>query len=60
MKIDRSVRPHIGASALYRKGQGWETVAAYPAGYDRPWAKALPPPPARDATPNAEDASADE
>jgi competence protein ComEC len=71
MKIDRSVWPHTGASALYRKGQGWETVVAYPAGYDRPWAKAAPrregaetaratPPPARDATPRAEDVSADD
>ena len=38
--IDRTVWPKSGASVLYRKGKEWETVAAYPAGYDRPWAKA--------------------
>ena len=68
--IDRTVWPRSGASALYRRGRAWETVAAYPAGYDRPWAKAAPRPdgaaappatgPARDATPRAEDLGAED
>jgi competence protein ComEC len=41
MVIDRAVWRRTGASALYRAGKGWETVVAYPPGYDRPWAKAL-------------------
>ena len=41
-RIDRTVWPRSGASALYRRGKAWQTVAAYPAGYDRPWAKAAP------------------
>lgn len=64
--IDRTVWPRTGASALYRAGKGWETVVAYPAGYDRPWARAVPTraseapsstaiPAPRDATPRAED-----
>jgi competence protein ComEC len=66
VKIDRTVWPRTGASALYRVGKGWETVVAYPAGYDRPWAKAAPrseseipastaSPAPRDATPRVED-----
>jgi competence protein ComEC len=69
MTIDRAVWPNTGASALYRTAKGWERVVAYPAGYDRPWAKAATRPeggaavPAtstaaaapRDATPKAED-----
>jgi hypothetical protein len=63
------VWPRSGASTLYRKGREWETVAAYPPGYDRPWAKAAPrqdgatlpaSAPARDATPRAEDLSVDD
>jgi competence protein ComEC len=42
MFIDRSVWQRTGASALYRRGKGWETVVAYPVGYDRPWARAAP------------------
>jgi len=65
--IDRTVWQRTGASALYRTGRGWETVVAYPAGYDRPWARAKPTADAapsvpatarataRDATPRAED-----
>jgi competence protein ComEC len=67
VKIDRTVWPRTGATALYRVGKGWDTVVAYPAGYDRPWAKAAPrtdsetpastarPAAPRDATPRAED-----
>jgi competence protein ComEC len=67
--IDRTVWPRSGASTLYRKGREWETVAAYPPGYDRPWAKAAPrqdgatlpaSASARDATPRAEDLSVDD
>jgi len=65
--IDRTVWQRTGASALYRTATGWETVVAYPPGYDRPWARAkpltdaAPPVPAtaratsRDATPRTED-----
>jgi competence protein ComEC len=65
--IDRAVWPRTGATALYRVGKGWETVVAFPPGYDRPWARALPAradgetpssparPPPRDATPRVED-----
>jgi competence protein ComEC len=64
--IDRAVWPRTGATALYRVGKGWEMVVAYPPGYDRPWARALPArtegeTPAstrsapRDATPRDED-----
>jgi len=71
-KIDRTVWPRTGATALYRKANGWETVVAFPPGYDRPWARALPvrnenevtSSPARsaprDATPRTEDLSADD
>jgi competence protein ComEC len=48
--IDRAVWPRSGATALYRRGKGWETVAANPPGYDRPWARA-PRAPAEAATP---------
>ena len=70
--IDRTVWQRTGASALYRTGNGWETVVAYPAGYDRPWAKAKPmagaaesasPPnrsPPHDATPRTEDLAPDD
>jgi competence protein ComEC len=68
--IDRAVWPRTGASALYRAGKGWETVVAYPAGYDRPWARAGPSqregPPAsprpapRDATPGQDVLAADD
>lgn len=64
--IDRAVWPRTGATALYRTGKGWETIVAYPAGYDRPWARAplartvsetpaSPRPAPRDATPRTED-----
>jgi competence protein ComEC len=70
-RIDRSVWPRSGASVLYRNGKDWQTVPAYPAGYDRPWAKAAPRqegaeapvasrPAGRDATPRAEDLSAED
>jgi competence protein ComEC len=68
--IDRTVWPRTGAAALYRAGNGWERVVAYPPGYDRPWARAMPdrgqgdtaaPTSApRDATPRAEDLNADD
>src|SRR5205085_1829011 len=65
-KIDRTVWPRTGSTALYRVGNGWHTVVAFPPGYDRPWARAMPvrtegeavsptrsaP---RDATPRSED-----
>jgi competence protein ComEC len=71
MKIDRTVWPHSGATALYRRGGGWEAVVAYPSGYGRPWAKAMPRgegdvpatgsrAPARDATPSTDGLSADD
>jgi competence protein ComEC len=37
--IDRTVWRRTGANALYRVGNGWQAVGAYPVGYDRPWAK---------------------
>ena len=40
MVIDRTIWRRTGASALYRAPKGWETVVAYPPGYDRPWARA--------------------
>jgi competence protein ComEC len=70
--IDRTVWQRSGANALYRAGKGWETVAAYPRGHDRPWARALPERddaaapaattrlPSRDATPRTEDLGADD
>jgi competence protein ComEC len=69
-RIDRTVWPRAGAAALYRAGNGWERVVAYPAGYDRPWARApaargegettAAPSPPRDATPRTEDLNADD
>jgi competence protein ComEC len=65
--IDRAVWPRTGATALYRAGKSWETVVAFPPGYDRPWARAMPQrtdsetpssptrPAQRDATPRVED-----
>jgi competence protein ComEC len=65
--IDRAVWLRTGATALYRVGKSWETVVAFPPGYDRPWARAMPGrsesetpssparPSPRDATPRAED-----
>jgi competence protein ComEC len=67
--IDRRVSQSNGALALRRVGAAWETTAARPDGYDRPWARARPAvdeaaaaarttparAPARDATPRAED-----
>jgi competence protein ComEC len=69
--IDRTVWQRTGASALYRVGTGWERVVAYPPGYDRPWARAMPAregetvPSAssaapRDATPRPDDLSAED
>jgi competence protein ComEC len=71
MVIDRALRARTGALALRFVGNAWEVTPARPAGYDRPWARAPPPPdaataspspssaagksPARDATPRAED-----
>jgi competence protein ComEC len=68
-RIDRAIWPQTGTSALYRVGDTWETVAAFPRGYDRPWARpparradasATParPVPPRDATPREEDLEA--
>ena len=64
--IDRNVWRQSGAITLRWTGNGFETIAARPAGYDRPWSRALPSPaepvthptirPApRDATPRVED-----
>ncbi len=65
--IDRKVGRRTGALALRRVGEGFETIAARPDGYDRPWARAAPVvddaesrstpqrPLARDATPREED-----
>jgi competence protein ComEC len=67
--IDRAVWRQTGATALYRTGNGWERVVAYPHGYDRPWARAVAPrgeggaaptSAPRDATPRVEDLSADD
>jgi competence protein ComEC len=68
--VDRSVWRQTGALALRRIGDRFEITAARPAGYDRPWARAMPPPSSaadrlrpdrarlRDATPNAQDLEA--
>lgn len=64
--IDRNVWRQSGAITLRWTGNGFEAIAARPAGYDRPWSRALPSPaepvtqptirPApRDATPRVED-----
>jgi len=67
--IDRTVWLRTGAAALYRAGDRWERAAAYPPGYDRPWARAVtpraeggttPPSAPRDATPRSEDLSVDD
>ena len=42
--VDRQALKHNGAVALRRVGQGFEMMATRPAGYDRPWARALPAP----------------
>src|SRR5205814_1384870 len=42
-RIDRAVWPRTGATALYRTAKGWETVVAFPPGYERPWARASGP-----------------
>jgi competence protein ComEC len=64
--VDRQVWRRSGAMALRRVGEGFEITATRPAGYDRPWARAIasestPPEPSRrpaqprDATPRADD-----
>jgi len=68
--VDRTVWRQTGATALYRTGTGWKRGVAYPAGYDRPWARSAaaqgsgethPATSApRDATPRTEDLSADD
>lgn len=66
MVIDRPSRMRTGAVTLRREGDGFALTPSRPAGYDRPWARAVPsagdagapgPRPAatRDATPRAED-----
>lgn len=71
-RVDRTIWPRTGSAALYRTANGWETVVAFPPGYDRPWARAIPargegvsrspaaPSAPRDATPRAEDLSAED
>src|SRR5205807_9037791 len=39
MSIDRTVWRRTGATALYRSDKGWETVVAFPPGFERPWAR---------------------
>jgi competence protein ComEC len=67
--IDRTAWLRTGAAALYRTGSGWDRVVAYPAGYDRPWARAAATrseseatatSAPRDSTPRSEDLSADD
>ncbi len=41
LAIDRKVWQRTGALALHRTGKGFEMVASRPAGYDRPWARAI-------------------
>jgi competence protein ComEC len=63
--IDRKVWRANGAAALRWTGDHFEQTVARPPGYDRPWARAVPAPPATsasparpaspDATPRAED-----
>jgi competence protein ComEC len=67
--VDRQTLKHSGAVALRRMGKGFEMTPSRPAGYDRPWARAIPgptdrpetgqPSPARrqppDATPSIDD-----
>jgi competence protein ComEC len=63
---DRQSRQRTGALSLRRAGDGFAITPTRPPGYDRPWARAVSPvaeaesapgarPPARDATPRAED-----
>ena len=71
-KVDRTVWPRTGATALYRRANGWDRVVAFPPGYDRPWARIRPArtengapsssarSAPRDATPRAEDLSAED
>ena len=40
LAIDRKVLRAQGATALTRSGDGFEIIAARPAGQDRPWARA--------------------
>ncbi|MEA2994342.1 MAG: competence protein ComEC [Alphaproteobacteria bacterium] len=69
--IDRKVWKRSEALALRRLGGGFEITTSRPAGFDRPWARALPPvgadessvparPVLRDATPRSEDLEADD
>ena len=41
--IDRQVSRRSGAMTLRRAGEGFEVTATRPAGYDRPWARAVAP-----------------
>ena len=71
-KVDRTEWPRTGATALYRRANGWDRVVAFPPGYDRPWARLRPArtesgapsssarSAPRDATPRAEDLSAED
>jgi competence protein ComEC len=68
--VDRPVSRRSGAMALRRVGEGFEITPARPAGYERPWTRAVTPgseapdtirpasPPARDATRRADDLEA--
>jgi competence protein ComEC len=68
--VDRQVSRRSGAMALRRVGEGFEITPARPAGHERPWTRAVTPgndapdairpasPPARDATPRADDLEA--
>jgi len=66
--MDRTVWLRSGAAALYRIGNAWERVVAYPFSYDRPWARGTasrtdeirPTSAPRDATPRSDDLSADD
>jgi competence protein ComEC len=70
--VDRRAWQRNGALALRRVGKAWETVAARPDDYDRPWARARPrasdaetrlrptQPAARDATPNSDELEPDD
>jgi competence protein ComEC len=56
--IDREVWRHAGAMALRHIGNAWNMEMSRPAGYDRPWAPAIPAPrrpQSQDATPNDDD-----
>jgi competence protein ComEC len=56
--VDRDIWRHAGAVALRHVGKAWRMEVARPAGYDRPWAPAIPAPrrlPSQDATPNDND-----